>query len=461
MTGTARRCLAGRAIALVVAVLLAAAPELSGAADPAGDSSPMRNEHVVQMLVGGQSVAAVLAAIEKRPPDFDVSPEMIEELRLAGVPAEVIEAMRRRQAAVAPPEPAPAEPAATPSLVRLRVSLEPGKLELGTALTDPQRRALEIVDRTAQVEDLAVFLGCTTATHVPDHWRSQSPLGRDFGGIPRHQMLAFQPGATRDGASVVLTLPAALEAQVEPGTHDLWIGVAARIGGTYRTLSTASRVGVEVGETGRDLLARLSLARGKGANAQFAPDDEVAKDSTKPLDVRQGHLATGAVMPRGPVEDRRYVESPDGSFRLVFDSGQVWLDRSHVRVALGPLPPSPDALEILWGTPPDLLALHGSEAGAIRLRVWRLAQGQVVSVDLTSLGEAFAPCPIGDLVALAWTEPDRLLVARRGASPPACGAPALSGVLLNTATAGVVNRYSTLDMEGRFSRLLGPGLSGR
>jgi hypothetical protein len=85
-----------------------------------------------------------------------------------------------------------------------------------------------------QVKDLAVFLACVTAEHVPDMWRSKSPLGRDMTSVVRHEMLAFAAGDPR------LVLPERLEAEVEEGVaHDLILGVAALFGDRWVQLASA------------------------------------------------------------------------------------------------------------------------------------------------------------------------------------------------------------------------------
>jgi len=70
-------------------------------ADPPADL--MRTEDVVRMLVTGTSTSEAVAAIRSRDVDFNLSEEMLDELRLAGVPDEVIEAMKERQIELHPP----------------------------------------------------------------------------------------------------------------------------------------------------------------------------------------------------------------------------------------------------------------------------------------------------------------------------------------------------------------------
>ena len=90
--------------------------------------------------------------------------------------------------------------------------------------------------------NLAILLACRTADHVPDHWRSKSPVGRDFLSMPRHRLLAFVAGAGPGEADesdeeqqiLELRVPETIEVDLEPGVaHDLTLGVAVEIEGRY------------------------------------------------------------------------------------------------------------------------------------------------------------------------------------------------------------------------------------
>ena len=77
--------------------------------------TPMDDAEVVRRLVARDPVEDILRDIESRPPAFDLSDEMVEEMRRAGVPEVLIAAMRRRTreaarkaAAEIPPSGAPA-----------------------------------------------------------------------------------------------------------------------------------------------------------------------------------------------------------------------------------------------------------------------------------------------------------------------------------------------------------------
>ena len=110
-----------------------------------------------------------------------------------------------------------------------------------------------------QVKDLAVFLACTTAEHVPDLWRDKTPLGRDMGGTPRHEMLSFVAGDTPEGKAPALVLPDALRADVdEIEPHDLVFGVAARIGDRWYVLSATKPQKVDAAKGAPALTAKVT-----------------------------------------------------------------------------------------------------------------------------------------------------------------------------------------------------------
>lgn len=276
------------------------------------DETPMRTEDVVRMLVSGEDVSAILSEIRSRAVDFDVSEEMLEELRIAGVPPEIIEAMRERHAELHPaeqpvdeepaiqeivtdvpvvviefvhPAAGPDEPEPTPAAVYF-----PGKLPA------PAAQALQLGDgsQPVEVEAVAVFVACRTAIHVPDYWRSQSPLGRDFVSMSRHRMIAFHRGDARvvggdlpagtarrlpkvpgDVGYVRVELPQSLEAAInlsEP--HDLSFGVAIEVGGRFLRIVSDDRENFEIGD---DAVVRVRVVNdptegGFGIDAAIVTD---------------------------------------------------------------------------------------------------------------------------------------------------------------------------------------------
>jgi len=267
----------------------------------------LREEDVVRMFVAGRAAPEIIAEIESREVAFTLDPEMLGELAAAGLPAAVVDAMRRRQAeldalrAAPPVEPAsqPSDGPAAETRPPLRVRLEPREPGPGPAGPEPLVYPAVLVDSemaaahglgsdeaSRKVTDLAVFLACTTPDHVPDQWRSKSELGRDFVLMPRHRLLALISDSVRIerkerlealrrllGADLErahtefreLELPERLSAEVDPGVaHDLAFGIAAKVGGRYLVLTLEERRGVVPGPDGAELSAAAWCAPRRG-----------------------------------------------------------------------------------------------------------------------------------------------------------------------------------------------------
>jgi hypothetical protein len=262
---------------------------LSGAQD---GPAPLRDEDVVQLLVSGTPVAELIQRVRNSEVDFDLSDEMQDELRRAGVPDELIRAMIERQAELHPPEPAPAPAAEAPAGPVLRVRLnsdwKPKEdqprpvLRVLDAVGPEAVAALRLRPHERLFTDVAIVLLCRTATHVPDHWRNRTPLGRDFTSAPRHRVLAFLPGAEkveagkfrrsvsklallpgeRDSAAELgvleLEVPEQIEVEVSTGeAHDLTLGLALQTGERYLLLAQDGWDGLIVGEQDRVVEAKL------------------------------------------------------------------------------------------------------------------------------------------------------------------------------------------------------------
>lgn len=232
-------------------ILLALALALSAAA-------PMTNEEIVRLVAAGTPESEILTAIADRPAAYDLGEDMLEELRLAGVPDGILKAMRARQEASNP-----APPVQRPLRGRVRLAV---RLMGSASLQAPTRASDALAERfrlgndpeARTVRDLAVYLACVTPEHVPDQWRSKSPLGRDLAGTPRHEMLVFIAGDTPSGARPALTLPREIEAYVDDlEPHDLVLGVAARVGERWLTLATARRNGVKAAADAGPLSGRV------------------------------------------------------------------------------------------------------------------------------------------------------------------------------------------------------------
>ncbi|HKQ60286.1 MAG TPA: hypothetical protein VJS92_03310 [Candidatus Polarisedimenticolaceae bacterium] len=222
-------------------------------------AAPLTEKDVVRRWVGGESVAQLLAAIRASEARFDLSPEMLDELRRAGLPHELIEAMQRHQAQLAPAAvPVPD----TPPSLRVRVEGS-RRIHLPPALSPEEGRALELESlrpEARQIDGVALWLACLRPDHVPDSWRTVSPLGSDFHAMPRHELLAFVP-LQRDGDSWICGTQA-LEAALEPATeHDLAVGLAIRAGERWLTLGQDTWKGFTAGGSRAELQARLELGR--------------------------------------------------------------------------------------------------------------------------------------------------------------------------------------------------------
>ena len=269
---------------------------VAGVSAAADDGGPLRDEDVVRLLVSGTPVDRLIERIRTSEVDFDLSEEMLDELRRAGVPPELIQAMIERQQELHPSE-APEVPAAgTPASPMLRVRLnsdwEPKKhqprplLRVLDAVAPATIEALRLRPHERLFTDLAIVLLCRTATHVPDHWRNQTPLGRDFTFAPRHRLLAFLSGAQKTNAGKLrqalsklavlpgerdstpelgvleLEVPEHVEVEIETGVaHDLTLGIAVQVGARYLLLAQDAWDGLIVADEDLIIEARLKSSK--------------------------------------------------------------------------------------------------------------------------------------------------------------------------------------------------------
>ena len=224
---------------------------------------PLTNEDIVRMVVSGTAESEILEAIRTHEEAFDVADDMVSELKLAGVSVTIVAAMARKHAENAPA----ALPAERPTRGRtpIVVILNPGatgpRALKAPAWADEDVKArlkLPKENEQREVKDLAVFLACISPEHIPDLWRSKTPLGRDMGAVRRHEMLAFVAGDTPAGKKPRLTLPARIEGEVEEGEpHDLILGVAARIGDRWVQLAVGALPKATIGAGQKPLLGRI------------------------------------------------------------------------------------------------------------------------------------------------------------------------------------------------------------
>src|SRR5262245_23121923 len=249
--------------------LAAVAIETTAADDAASPPlATLTNEDIVRMVSAGTPEQEILIAIRTHPERLDLSNEMDEELKLAGVPEKILTAMRQRHVELAPPPPPPAEPkrGRTPLIVTLNPGGGGRTLRVPSWADEDAKQEFQLPKENDQrhVKDLAVFLGCVTSEHVPDMWRSKSPLGRDMRFVVRHEMLAFVAGETPPGQEPRLVLPARVDAEVEEGVaHELVFGVAALFGDRWVELASARLPKTTIGAGAKPLVGHVkNVGRG-------------------------------------------------------------------------------------------------------------------------------------------------------------------------------------------------------
>ncbi len=229
-------------------------------------AEPLTDEDVVRLVVQGSSVDRILQTIADREPAFDLSEEMLEELRIAGVPARVLEAMIARQHQMQAPEPEPepvVEPGPFGAVARIRVTVPDKKpiVRMSREISENTAARWQLPRTTEErlAGNLAFFVACVRPEHVPDHWRSKSPLGRDFNATPRHRLLEFISTEGLDArGKLSLELPETIDVELEADEgHDLLVGLALQHEDRYYTLIADRWTDLEFAERPRELGVRL------------------------------------------------------------------------------------------------------------------------------------------------------------------------------------------------------------
>jgi hypothetical protein len=288
---------------LLVTLLLATVSAL-----PGDEAEPLTPEAIVRMHVAGTPTDELIALIRGQPEQFkDISDEMLDELRRAGLPEAVIVAMGQADLTLARER--------ADELDRRFESGSPLRVLLNAGQTKPKRRRIRIRDdvdaRLAQewrlgnapedrrFADVAIFLVCRTANHVPDGWRGKTSVRWDSPILQRHRLLAFvsdarwskgsflsrigvEPAtgnATNGGGSassevgiketrgtLELAIPLELNTPLLPGlAHDLTVGIALRVREDFYPWTLSSIDGVIIDQAGGDLEVTI---RGSSSNPQ-------------------------------------------------------------------------------------------------------------------------------------------------------------------------------------------------
>lgn len=290
--------LRGAAVLLALSLLAAALAGPGPAA--AGPDLPLTDEDVVRLHVSGMADERIIERIRASEVEFDLSDEMLAELRSAGLPETLLQAMIERQREFDAEHAPPAEPDAVPppAVPRLVIRLNPDWVP-NDDQPRPILRVLDVIDRSTyellrlrsdqpRFTDVALVLACRTPDHVPDQWRAKTPLGRDFINTPRHKLLAFLPGATRkevgqlrefasrlallpgeregrpEPGLLELEIPAVIDVEIEPGlVHDLTLGVALQTEERYYLIAADLLDGFILPEDGATIEAEIDNGRGQ------------------------------------------------------------------------------------------------------------------------------------------------------------------------------------------------------
>ena len=226
--------------------------------------SPLTNVEVVRMVMAGYSESEILERIRASAVDFELDPEVITELRKAGVSDKILTAMRERQAQAGAPLPQESStgPQGNVEMTFASVngtdeSKKPPSFVMIRRVPGWAIRELGMRD-SAEVQEMAFFLLCSTSHHVPDHWSQRTPL-KEF---RRHRVLGFRPKSHPDkvkGFEVLsLDLPPTYSLSVPAGTHSVIAGVAVEIGPRWHVIVSDDRRGVVV-EEGKTTRLMVSL----------------------------------------------------------------------------------------------------------------------------------------------------------------------------------------------------------
>ena len=419
---------------ILAALLLAAA---LAAAD-----APMTDDEVVRRLAAGEPVEAILADVQRRPPAFDVSEDMLAELRAAGVPETLLQAMVAR-AAAAPAAPATATP--PPPMTELRLT----PVDLTVAVSrrlDPQLIAeLELPAGALEADALAVAVFCTARDH-DDPGVLRWPEGRQPKGFADGRLLAFFPategGST--GSKLRVSLPNPRVVPLLAGvSHDILVAAVMRAGGAWVVLT-------------RDDLPGARAAPGSFTSAEM----RVKKMNGFPvLTVRRPVDATVPELPRGTGWAREGwfhgqrqagpggAFSPDGRKQAKIGRDGLTLEiEGQIAAGLAFSPPG-DA-EVLWSSDSRVLALTYASALGSSVLAWKIEPDD--AVHAIPLADSLRTVPALAAVTFVGEGSRLLVVSKEGGR--------VTGFLVNTSDGTIASRSTELEVRARWGDRLGPRL---
>ena len=428
---------------------------LLAAALAAGDA-PMTDDEVVRRLSAGESVDAILADVQRRPPAFDVSEDMLAELRAAGVPEVILQAMIARAAAAAPKEapvaeppgaaPAPSPAAPTPPRPMAELRLTPRELTVAVSRRiDPQLLAeLELPAGALEADALALAVFCTSHDH-DDPGVLRWPEGRVPKELAKERLLAFFPATegSQQGAKLRVALPNPMVVPLLAGvSHDVVVAAVMRAGGVWVVLTEDELHGARA-EAGAFTAADIRVKRIDGL-----PRLTVRRpvDASVPeLKHGEGWAKEGSLLPaRG---GQGAAVSPDGRKRVVLGSEGASLEIEGQAAGTLTLPGSGD-VEVLWSPDSRVLALTAGSGAASSVAAYKIEPDDAVH-----------PLPLAEslhggisLAAVTFpAEGSRLLLVNREGGR-------LTGFLVNTADGRIASRSTELEVRARWGDRLGPRL---
>ena len=270
-----------RATLLGLALLCAA---LTPAAAPAADRpASLTNEDIVRLVMAKTREGEIVKLIASRPVDFDLAPETIDELRIAGVSDSIMEAMRRRQAEMPRPDVAPTPTPPPDSSGTLEIDFadgpdsgDPSGRSVIALRSLPPRVTRRGGMEVGEVTELAFAVLCLTADHVPDHWDTRTPLT----GAPRHELLLFRPSSAEETLKrfkiLYLKHDASYRVDLAEGPHNIVVAAAGKSAGSgaWRLIaSDGARVTIARGSTTRLAVKAHGALRGN-AMVGYAVDND-------------------------------------------------------------------------------------------------------------------------------------------------------------------------------------------
>ncbi|MBI3448420.1 MAG: hypothetical protein HY049_05820 [Acidobacteria bacterium] len=255
------------------ALLLVALPWGLAGAIAAEAPAPLNDEDVVRMLASGMSEARILERVREAPGQYDLSPEMLAELKQAGLSDAILDAMRRKPARPAAVPPAATTPAAM-GFIEIFFDDDPKRSAAENSVVAPAV-AHGDAQRSETPVELAFAVTCSQPAHVPDQWHTLSPFGASPG---RHEVLFFEASTAqvaerhKGGPLVYLPHPPRWRFPAGAGHHRGLLIVAARLAGDpkYTLMAAESYDDLDVKEgqvTRLDLRIRSERPRGGGDSA--------------------------------------------------------------------------------------------------------------------------------------------------------------------------------------------------